>query len=68
MGDGVRHAVAKVPHDAHRASEQKILDHHVHGGHVERLEHDLRHVLSVGLEVQVSCCAPKWQTNRTLMS
>ena len=34
---------------------QNCLDRNVHGGHVERLEHDLRHVLQVGLEVQRSC-------------
>ena len=34
--------------------EQNSLDRHVHGGHVERLEHDVRHALSVGLGVQRS--------------
>ena len=32
--------------------EQNSLDRHAHGGHVERLEHDMRHALSVGLEIQ----------------
>ena len=46
---------------------KKILDRHVHGGHVERLEHDPRHVLRVGFDVCVGhthstrvhlgCCA-----------
>ena len=33
---------------------QQSLDRHVHGGHVGRLEHDLRHVFSVGLEIRKS--------------
>ena len=32
----------------------KRFDRHVHGGHVEHLEHDLSHVLSVGLGVHRS--------------
>ena len=34
---------------ASRSTQRQIgLDRHVHGGNVERLEHDLRHALSVG--------------------
>ena len=48
--DSVRHAVARVPHDARRASRsaqrQISLDRHVH------LKHDQFHALSVGLEVE----------------
>merc|ERR1711963_207345 len=55
-GDGVRHAVAGVQHDAGGAAGgvegEHGLDGHVHGGGVERLEHDLGHLLSVGLGVE----------------
>ena len=30
--------------------DKKNLDSHVHGGHFERLDHGLRHALTVGLE------------------
>ena len=48
-GHCVRHAVAR---DHHRAGRQSSLDRHVHGGYVERLKHDLRFALSVGLGAQ----------------
>ena len=53
--NSVRHNVARVLHEDRRASQseqrQNIKHRHVHGGHVERLEHDLRHALTVGLRV-----------------
>ena len=52
MGD----AVARVEDDAGGAAGgvegQHGLDGDVHGGHVERLEHDLGHLLAVGLWVE----------------
>ena len=57
-GDGVRDAIAGVEHDAGGATggvqRQHGLDGHVHGGSVERLEHDLGHLLTVGLGVERS--------------
>ena len=54
--DNVRHTVARVPHEVRRASRSKrrqnSLDRHVRGGHVERLQRDLRHALTEGLGVQ----------------
>ena len=52
----VRHAVTGVHHSVRRASRsvQDSLGRHVHGGHVERLKHGLRHALSVSLGVQRS--------------
>ena len=41
-----------MPVVRHEAQRQNRQDRHVHGGHVERLEHDLRHTLSEGLAVQ----------------
>ena len=57
-GHGVRHTITRI-HDTTRRTtrgvqRQHSLDLHVHGGHVERLEHDLGHALSVGLGVQRS--------------
>ena len=41
----VRYTVARVPHDGRRASRsakwQNSLHRHIHGGHVERFQHDL---------------------------
>ena len=48
-GHSVRHAVAR---DHQSASRQGSLDRHVHGGHAERLNHDLRLALSFGLGVE----------------
>ena len=50
-GNCVRHTVARVHHEA-EAQIQNSVD--VDGGHVTRLEHDLRHVLPVGLGVHRS--------------
>ena len=51
--DIVRHNVARVSHEARRASRSKrrrnSLDHNVRARHVERLELDLRHTLTEGL-------------------
>jgi hypothetical protein len=53
---GVRDAVAGVHDDAGgaagRVERKDGLDRHVHGRHVERLEHDLSHLLAVGLRVE----------------
>ena len=53
-GHCVRHTVTRIHHEARRPSRnvQDKLARHVHGVHVENLEHDLRHALSVSLEVQ----------------
>merc|ERR1712048_1265021 len=57
-GDGVRDAVASVQNNAGGTSGsiqgQDSLDGDVHGGGVEGLEHDLGHLLPVGLGVQGS--------------
>mmetsp|Transcript_2399 Transcript_2399/g.9417 ORF Transcript_2399/g.9417 Transcript_2399/m.9417 type:complete len:397 (+) Transcript_2399:341-1531(+) len=54
-GHGVGHAVAGVKHGTGGAAGgvqgEHGLDVHVHGGHVEGLEHDLGHALAVGLGV-----------------
>eukprot|EP00962_Isochrysis_galbana_P018636 scaffold5373_cov103-Isochrysis_galbana.AAC.7 len=55
-GHSVRDAVARVHHDtrgaARRVQGEDGLDGDVHGRHVEGLEHDLRHLLTVGLGVE----------------
>ena len=55
-GDGVRDAVAGVHHDAGGAARgvegEHGLDGDVHGRDVEGLEHDLGHLLAVGLRVE----------------
>jgi hypothetical protein len=55
-GDSVRDAVAGVHDDAggaaRRVEREDGLDGHVHGRHVEGLEHDLGHLLAVGLRVE----------------
>ena len=57
-GNGVGHAIAGVEHDASGTTRsiqrQHGLDGHVHGWSVEGLEHDLGHLLPVGLGVQGS--------------
>mmetsp|Transcript_41744 Transcript_41744/g.75496 ORF Transcript_41744/g.75496 Transcript_41744/m.75496 type:complete len:285 (+) Transcript_41744:610-1464(+) len=63
-GHGVRHAISAVHHDARGAARgverQHSLDCHIHGRHVEGLEHDLRHALAVGLGVQGSLSQEHW--------
>ena len=57
-GHGVRHSITGVEHDtggtSGRIERQDGLDGDVHGGGVEGLEHDLSHLLAVGLGVQGS--------------
>ena len=59
-GHGVRHTITGVEHDPSgatgRVQRQHGLDGHVHGWSVEGLEHDLGHLLPVGLGVQGSLC------------
>ena len=58
----MRHNVARIHHDARCASRsirrQTNLDRRTRGGHLERPEHELRHVLLVGLEVDRSSREP----------
>lgn len=55
-GDSVRNTVTRVQHDASRATRgvegEDGLDGNIESGDVERLEHDLRHLLSVHLGAQ----------------
>jgi hypothetical protein len=55
-GDSVGDTITRVQNAAGGSAggvqRQHGLDVHVHGGHVEGLEHDLGHALSVGLGVQ----------------
>merc|ERR1719198_2359876 len=57
-GNGVRNPIPTVHHDsrgaARRVQREHRLDRHVHRGHVESLEHDLRHPLPICLGVQRS--------------
>ncbi|TRY75422.1 hypothetical protein TCAL_16795 [Tigriopus californicus] len=57
-GHGVGHTIAGVHHDTGGTTggvqREHGLDGHVHGGHVEGLEHDLRHLLAIGLGVEGS--------------
>jgi len=57
-GDGVGDTVTGVHHDtggtAGGVQGEHGLDGHVHGGHVEGLEHDLGHLFPVGLGVEGS--------------
>ncbi|TRY75420.1 hypothetical protein TCAL_16797 [Tigriopus californicus] len=59
-GHGVGHTIAGVHHDTGGTTggvqREHGLDGHVHGGHVEGLEHDLRHLLAIGLGVEGSLC------------
>ena len=52
----LREILAKSdPQHRHPSKKREMtlhLDGHIHGGHVEGLEHDLRHSLPVGLGVQ----------------
>jgi len=55
-GDGVRDAVTRVENDTGGTTggvqRQDGLDGDVHGGSVEGLEHDLRHLLPVGFGIE----------------
>merc|ERR1711976_664386 len=55
---GVGHTIARIEHDtsgtAGGVQRQHSLDGHVHGRAVEGLEHDLGHLLPVGLGVEGS--------------
>ncbi|KAE9412064.1 hypothetical protein Angca_000822, partial [Angiostrongylus cantonensis] len=55
-GHSVRHTVTGVEHDtggtAGGVQREHGLDGDVHGGRVEGLEHDLSHLLAVGLGVE----------------
>merc|ERR1712102_238675 len=57
-GDGVGNTIARVHDDtggtARGVQREDSLDGNVHGGHVEGLEHDLGHLLPVGLGVEGS--------------
>merc|ERR1712243_367387 len=57
-GDTVGDTITRVHHDtggtARGIQGQHSLDSHVHGGQVEGLEHDLGHLLPVGLGVEGS--------------
>merc|ERR1712117_617115 len=57
-GDGVGNTIAGVHDDtggtARGVQREDSLDGNVHGGHVEGLEHDLGHLLPVGLGVEGS--------------
>ncbi|KAJ8884886.1 hypothetical protein PR048_011082 [Dryococelus australis] len=57
-GDGVRYTVTRVEHDTCGTTggvqRKHGLDCDVHGGGVERFEHDLGHLLPVGLGVERS--------------
>ena len=59
-GHSVADAVTRVQHDASGTTRgvqgQHGLDGHVHGWGVEGLEHDLRHLLTVGLGVEGGLC------------
>mmetsp|Transcript_36969 Transcript_36969/g.86650 ORF Transcript_36969/g.86650 Transcript_36969/m.86650 type:complete len:383 (-) Transcript_36969:71-1219(-) len=61
---GVRHTIAAIHHNAGGAStgiqRKHSLDGHIHGRHVEGLEHDLGHALSVGLWVQGRLSQQHW--------
>mmetsp|Transcript_38792 Transcript_38792/g.119732 ORF Transcript_38792/g.119732 Transcript_38792/m.119732 type:complete len:205 (-) Transcript_38792:3-617(-) len=63
-GDGVRHALAAVQHEARGAALaqecQHALDGDVQGGHAEGLEHDLHHPLAVRLGVVRRLCQEDW--------
>ena len=55
-GDGVGHTITRVQHtsggSAGGVQGEHGLDVHVHGGHVEGLEHDLSHALPVSLRIK----------------
>jgi hypothetical protein len=57
-GYSVRHTITRVENDTGSTTgsveRQHGLDSYVHGGGVEGLEHDLGHLLTIGLGVQGS--------------
>merc|ERR1719188_2752582 len=63
-GDGVRDTISGVKDDTSGTSRgvqgEDSLDGHIHGGGVEGLEHDLGHLLSVGLGVEGSLGQENW--------
>ena len=63
-GDTVGDAVSGVHHDSSCTSRcvegEHGLDVHVHGRRVERLEHDLGHLLPVGLRVEGGLGQEDW--------
>ncbi|KYQ57140.1 hypothetical protein ALC60_03946 [Trachymyrmex zeteki] len=52
----MRNTIARIQHDTGgttgRVERQDSLDRHVHGGSVERLEHNLRHLFAISLGIQ----------------
>ena len=63
-GDSVGDTITRVKHNTcgttRSVQGQHGLDGDVHGGGVEGLEHDLCHLLSVGLGVEGSLCEQDW--------
>ena len=63
-GYGVGDTITRIQHNtsgtAGGVQGQHSLDGHVHGGRVEGLEHDLRHLLPVGLGVEGSLSEQYW--------
>ena len=59
-GNSVRHTVTRIEHDTSGTTggvqRQHGLDGYIHGWSVEGLEHDLGHLLPVGLGVEGSLC------------
>ena len=57
-GDGPGHTITRVHHDIsgtpRGVQKEHSLDSDVHGGDVEGLDHDLRHLLTIGLGVEGS--------------
>merc|ERR1712214_3760 len=57
-GDGVRNTITRVHDDTGGTTRgierEDSLDSNIHGGHVEGLEHDLSHLLTVSLGVEGS--------------
>merc|ERR1719297_459254 len=63
-GDGVSHTITRV-HDNTSGTSRGIkgensLDSNIHSGHVEGLEHDLGHLLTVSLGVEGSLSKKDW--------
>ena len=62
--DSVGHAITRVHDNASSTTgsvqRKHSLDRHVHGWHVERLEHDLCHLLPVGLGVEWGLSEQNW--------
>ena len=57
-GHGVRYTITRVEHDTSGTTRgvqgEHSLDGHIHGWGVEGLEHDLGHLLTIGLGVEGS--------------